>query len=417
MSLADPTEAEIIRLRELERDGQSHQSAPAVGARLLDDVRAFLQRFVSYPSPHSAVAHALWAAHAHMMKAWETSPRLAFLSPEPGSGKTRALEITELLVPRAISAVNMSPSALFRLIGSEDGLPTILFDEIDTVFGPKARENEELRGLLNAGYRRGAKTYRSLVTGKKVAVEEIEAFSAVALAGLGDLPDTILTRSIVVRMRRRAPGETVEPYRRRLHAAEGEELCGRLSEWAEDHETPASVAWPEMPDGIVDREADCWEALLTVADLAGGHWPETARVAAVAAVADAAAKRESLGVKLLSDIRTAFGNAEQMPTAVLLDALNGLDESPWGDLRGKPLDARNLSRMLGKYGVKPTTIRTPTGTPKGYRTTDLYDAWQRYLPSVSPENSATSATPATNDGWLGEAPAQTAARLNGGARG
>jgi hypothetical protein len=371
-------------------------NAQPAGAILLDDVHAFLGRFIAYPGGHSRTAHALWIAHAHFMKAWESTPRLAFLSPEPGSGKTRALEITELLVPRAVSAVNMSPSALFRVIGSKDGLPTILFDEIDTIFGPKARENEELRGLLNAGYRRGAKTYRSLVTGKKVTVEEIEAFSAVALAGLNDLPDTILTRSIVVRMRRRAPGETVESYRRRMHADQGRDLHDRLAKWARANEERAATAWPDMPTEITDRNADCWEALLTVADLAGGHWPETARVAAVALVADTQTNRESLGVKLLSDIRKAFAGADQMATALLLEALNAMEESPWGDLKGAPLDARRLSRMLSKYGVKPTTIRTGTGTPKGYRSLDLYDAWQRYLPSLAPENSATSATIATS---------------------
>ena len=42
--------------------------------------------------------------------------------------------------------------------------------------------------------------------------------------------------------------------------------------------------WPEMPTGVDDRDADVWEALLSVADLAGKHWPETARVSAVSVV-------------------------------------------------------------------------------------------------------------------------------------
>ena len=109
------------------------------GAAILDDVHAFLGRFVAYPSAHAHVAHTLWIAHAHLMDAWESTPRIAFLSPEPGSGKTRALEVTELLVPRPVEAVNVTPAYLFRKVGDEDGAPTILFDEIDTVFGPKAQ--------------------------------------------------------------------------------------------------------------------------------------------------------------------------------------------------------------------------------------------------------------------------------------
>src|SRR6476659_1718690 len=182
------------------------------GAKLLNDVHAFLGRFVAYPSEAAHVAHTLWTAHTHLMEAWDSTPRIAFLSPEPGSGKTRALEVTELLVPEPVEAVNVTPAYLFRKVGQ--CAPTILYDEVDTVFGPRAKDNEEIRGLLNAGHRRGAVAGRCVVKGKLVETEEIPAYCAVSLAGLGDLPDTILSRSIVVRMRRRAPGEVVEAYRR-----------------------------------------------------------------------------------------------------------------------------------------------------------------------------------------------------------
>src|SRR5215813_2800304 len=168
----------------------------ADGAALLDEVHHFLGRFVAYPNEEAQIAHALWVVHTHLMAAWESTPRIAFLSPEPGSGKTRALEISELLVPTPVEAVNVTPAYLFRKVGDDDQ-PTMLFDEIDTVFGPKAKENEEIRGLLNAGHRRGAKTYRSVIRGKSVDVEPIEAFCAVALAGLGYLPDTISSRAIL----------------------------------------------------------------------------------------------------------------------------------------------------------------------------------------------------------------------------
>ena len=175
------------------------------GAATLDEVEAFLRRFVAYPSTHAAVAHVLWVVHTHLMDAWESTPRIAFLSPEPGSGKSRALEAMELLVPNPIQAVNVTPAYLFRKVGSEDGPPTVLYDEIDTVFGPKAKENEEIRGLLNAGHRRSGVAGRCVVRGNQVFTEEIPAYCAVALAGLGGLPDTILSRCVVIRLRRRAP--------------------------------------------------------------------------------------------------------------------------------------------------------------------------------------------------------------------
>jgi hypothetical protein len=120
------------------------------GERLLSEVHAFICRFVAYPSEHARVAHALWILHAHLMDRWDSTPRLAFLSPER-SGKTRALEISEMLLPNAVSAVNVSPAYLFRKVGNAEGA-TILFDEIDTVFGPKAKENEEIRGLSSSSH-------------------------------------------------------------------------------------------------------------------------------------------------------------------------------------------------------------------------------------------------------------------------
>ena len=117
------------------------------GADLLDWVVTFTGRYVAYPSDAAHRAHALWIAHTFRMDLWDSTPRLAFLSPEPGSGKTRALEVTELLVPRPILAVDCTPAYLFRKVADEGELPTVLHDEIDTVFGPKVRDNEGVREM------------------------------------------------------------------------------------------------------------------------------------------------------------------------------------------------------------------------------------------------------------------------------
>lgn len=237
--------------------------------------------------------------------------------------------------------------------------------------------------MLNAGYRRGATAGRCVIRGKTVDVEELPAFAAVALAGLDDLPDTISSRSIVVRMRRRAPHEHVDSYRRRLHEAEGYELRDRLNAWAASHWHRLSDAWPELPEGIEDRNADVWEPLLAVADAAAGHWPDTARVAAVTLVTAARDKEGGLGVRLLADLRDVFASHERLTTEDILEALCELDESPWADIRGKALDARNLSRRLGKYDIKPKVLRLGERVARGYERSDLADAWSRYLPEVA----------------------------------
>lgn len=391
--------AEVLKLTPKMQTEIEHEQAaldPPNGADLLDALHDFLCTFVVYPSADAACAHTLWVAHAHLMDAWESTPRIAFLSPEPGSGKTRALEITETLVPRPVEAINTTPAYLFRKVSDPAGLPTILYDEIDTLFGPRAKDNEEIRGILNAGHRRGAMAGRCVVKGRTVETEELPAYCAVALAGLGNLPETILTRSVVVRMRRRAPGETVEPYRRREHARIGNVIRDALAVWATSIGKRAATLYPDMPEGVADRDADVWEALLAIADLAGSEWPQRARVAAVSLVSDAKAATPSLGVRLLTDLRQVFGADNAMFTITILEALTKIEESPWGDLKGKPIDARKLARMLNTYGVTSKQVRVGAATAKGYTREDLFDPWTRYLgdPGIASETSETTATAA-----------------------
>jgi hypothetical protein len=249
---------------------------------------------------------------------------------------------------------------------------------------------------LNAGHRRGAVAGRCVVRGKIVETEEIPAYCAVALAGLGWLPETIMTRSIVVAMRRRAPGERIQPFRRRVWIREGDRLRNRLAAWGKSAVDHLAANWPELPDAITDRDADVWEPIIALADLAGGTWPERAREAAVEMVKAGKDREPSLGIRLLADLRTVFGDREAMATSDILAELLRLDEAPWADLKGRPLNDRGLANRLRRYEVKSGNIRLDGGAVlKGYRAADLHEAWRRYLPPQA-DKSATSATDSKN---------------------
>ncbi|MFF8281034.1 DUF3631 domain-containing protein [Streptomyces lateritius] len=361
---------------------------PIDGAALLAEVERFHRRFNVFPREAAYVAVALWDAHAHLLDCFDSTPRLAFLSPEPGSGKSRGLEIVETLTPNPMVAVNASAAALFRAVSNPEGRPTILFDEIDTVFGPKAGDNEELRGFLNAGHRRSGVTYRCIGDGGNQTVQAFPSYTAVAVAGLGSLPDTILTRSVIIRMRRRARNEKVEAFRQRIHEKEGHALRDRLAAWADQVREQVTGAWPEMPEGVTDRPADVWEPLLAVADAAGGEWPKRARKACVELVAAAQVDdKGSLGIRLLTDLRDhVMVGVDRLPTIAVIDRLNALDDAPWADMGGRPLDSRRLSKMLREYmtgdnePIVTRNIRTAGGILKGYFAADLADAWARYCP-------------------------------------
>ncbi|MFD3718379.1 DUF3631 domain-containing protein [Streptomyces sp. NPDC058674] len=362
------------------------------GSVLLDEVEAFHRRFNVFPTEAAYVAVVLWDAHAHLLDCFDSTPRLAFLSPEPGSGKSRALEIVETLVPQPLVAANASAPVLFRAVSTLETRPTILFDEVDTIFGPKAGDNEPLRGFLNAGHHRGAGMWRCVGDGTNQTVQEFPSFCVVAMAGLGSLPDTVLTRSVIIRMRRRARNERVQPFRRRLHAPEGHALRDRLADWADSVRHLVDGVFPEMPDEVTDRPADVWEPLIAVADAAGGEWPERARTACAQIVA--ASKQDdkgSIGIRLLTDLRDHVLNGiERLPTIAVLDRLYALEEAPWADMGGKPLTSRSLAKMLREYmtgdnkPVEPRNIKSGGAVLKGYYAADLTDAWARYCPPPTP---------------------------------
>ena len=119
-----------------------------------------------------------------------------------------------------------------------------------------------------------------------------------------------------------------------------------------------------------------------MADLAGKTWAERARVAAVTLVTLLREGVLSLGVQLLRDMRIVFAEAETKSTETILAALIALEESPWGDLKGKPLTDRGLARRLRRYGIRPKVIRFGQTTARGYEKADFKDAWSRYLPTL-----------------------------------
>ena len=349
----------------------------------LDLVEQYLRRFVAYPSDHAIVAHVLWIAHTHLLECFDTTPRLAFMSAEKESGKTRALEITALFVPAPILSISASPAVIVRLIAKERH--TILYDEIDGVFGnAKAQEaNTDLRSVLNGGYRRGAKVHRCTTNGKKIETEALDAFAPVAVAGLRDLPDTLASRSIFIHMKRRAPEEEIEAFRCRYHEAEAKPIKEGLEEWCAGNDV--SGAEPKLPAGIVDRAADCWEPLIAIADAAGDDWPARARKAATYLARRSSDAGLTRGVELLEHIKEAFGTEDKLWTETLLDRLCSRDESPWRDIYGKPLNDRGLASRLKPYGVKSKDIRLGDKAKKGYSADAFIDAWRRYCPSPSDE--------------------------------
>ena len=370
---------------------QRSEVTPSNGADVLNAVHKTLTDFVVWPSESASIAFTLWIAATHAQTAWDHATRFVFKSPIKRCGKTRTEELGREIVHRPLPTANISPAALTRAIDQDDP-PTIVIDEADAIFGKgnKAREgSEDLRGILNAGHSHGWPYLRWDI--KTKSLDECPTFAMAMLAGIGDLPDTIEDRAVVVSMRRRAKGEGVRAFRRRRVVPSLHDLRDRLHEWVTAHVDKLEHIEPDLP--VEDRQADVWEPLVAIADLAGGDWPDRAQAACINLCSIERDDESTAGERLLVDLRTIWDkDAEHMPTndhiatSVILERLHGLEESPWGDWFGKPLGARSLARLLRPYGVRSVTFRlNENETPKGYALSDLADPWHRYATTATPQ--------------------------------
>jgi hypothetical protein len=349
---------------------------PIDGAELLDGIAIAIREHVML-SDHARVTTALWTLHTYLIDRFLVSPRLGVTSPVKGCGKTLLLDVLGRLVLRPLSTANVTPAAIFRVV--EAHRPTLLVDEADTFL----HENDELRGVLN-GNRKGSQVLRTV--GDDHEPRAFATYSACVIALIGTLPDTLHDRAVTVDLKRRQPSETVEPYRpdRADHL---DVLTRKAVRWAKDHAESIADADPEMPDGVINREADNWRPLLAIADEAGDEWGTRARVAAAAAHTAAVMGDEGSRLEiLLGDIRDTFREQDrvELSSADLLKALVAIESRPWAELgkARKPLTTNRLARMLKPLGITPDTIRDGKTTFKGYYLHRFQEAFERYLPEV-----------------------------------
>jgi hypothetical protein len=345
---------------------------------LLNDLRAFVRRFVVL-NDAQADTITLFEAHTHAIEAFDTTGYLNVSSPLKRCGKTRLLEVIELVVRQPLPTANISDAALFRAIG--ELTPTLLLDEADAVFGNKMREREDLRGLLNAGYRRGAVAHR-MGGSKMTTLEAFPVFCPKVFAGIGDcLPDTITDRAITIRLERRTREERIDRFRRRDVVPEGEALRGRLADWLEPQLDHLRALRPHLPEELDDRAQDIWEPLFAIADLAGGEWPDRARAAALALSGNGVREDDSMTGRLIADVYAVFqnGSGDRLRTADLIAHLTEIEESPWGDWHGKPITAQALSRLLKPFRIQTMPVKVEGQTVRGYKREQFADAFHRVL--------------------------------------
>ncbi len=267
--------------------------------------------------------------------------------------------------------LNASTPAVFRMVAN-NGPITLLWDEVDAIFtGTGGGGYEDLRALLNAGYKRTACVARCV--GDSHSVQRFPVYSPVALVGLaGGMPPTITTRAITVHMRRKKRDDTAEEFRERIVQRDAEPLRDALAAWIGSIAETVGEAEPEMPPGVANRPARSgnrsWPS--PTRPVGTGRTPPARRARYFVREADQ--QPVTTGVRLLADLHTVFADrdTDRLSTTDILANLVTLDESPWSDINGpgRPLDARRLAKELALYHVSPVPFRTGGQITKGYVT-------------------------------------------------
>ncbi|MCA8199195.1 DUF3631 domain-containing protein [Burkholderia vietnamiensis] len=358
------------------------------GGALLSEIARTIRRFIVCDES-TVTAAVLWTAMTWLMDSVDVAPLAIITAPEKRCGKSQLLDLLGRLSRRPLLAGNVTAAALFRAI--EAWQPTLLIDEADAFM----RENEELRGVLNAGHTRSS-AFVLRTVGEDHMPKQFNLWGAKAIAGIGRLADTLMDRSITLELQRKRRTDHVDKLR-----DAGQELFGalraKLARWAEDNAEAVRRSRPAVPDALHDRAADNWDSLLRIADVAGGMWPQWGRAAALK-ISGGEDLAQSTGTELLSDIQEIFQTrkVQRISMADLVGYLCDDEEKPWATWRsGKPMNARDLGKMLSDYGIKSKAVRIGYESPKGFDIDQFHETFARYLsfPSATAAPSVTRSHP------------------------
>jgi hypothetical protein len=354
------------------------------GTMLLDETAARIRRHVILRSTQ-ADACALFVGTTYVIDALDLVPMALVTSKLHECGKSTLGELFAGLVPRPVKVASLTPAVLYRLV--EKYHPTLIADEVDSWLND---EKSELRGVFNASVTRsGAIVPRCVGDSHEIGLFNV--FGAKVLCMIGKPPATMLSRSIVITLRRRLPGERIEPLREDRLRAQLAPLRQQWRRWALDHLEAVRAHDPPMPEGLPEnRTADNWRPLLTVADLVGGEWPARARAAALDLSGVRVSDEQPIDAQLLADVRTVFedrGDPDYLSSEDIITVLRAMTERPWADWnKGRGMSPAQLANRLRDFGdgsgglhTRETRIGTKTG--KRWHREDFFDAWARYTPS------------------------------------
>ncbi len=319
----------------------------------------------------------LWTIGTHMFEIFDCFPYLTITSPVKRCGKSQFGKVLNLLCCRPFMNMNISEAALFRLIDAEK--PTLILEEAEALRNKASERSQYLLSILQGGFTQG--TFVPRCVGKTFEVVKFSVYCPKAILAIGNLPDTLMDRSIIVSMRRRLKSEVVARFRRRIVAEQADGIVNVLSAWAAAHKDEVHKAYLKQNlEFLQDREADIWEPLFAIASVAVPERLEELKRIAIRLSNKKTSMDadDSEGLQLLSDIRTFFSNTKYdgISSSGLVEWLQKVAANHWE----KELTQTKLARLLRPFGIRPDQIWIEERNARGYRREQFKSAFECYLP-------------------------------------
>jgi hypothetical protein len=333
---------------------------------MVEEIKKFISRFVIVPNDDQLTTLAIWVVHtwgfAGDTKASRTTPYIYISSAEKQSGKSLLLEVLELIVCNPMRSTNVTSAVLFRAIDKFE--PTLLLDEVDAIWA--GQRHEELRGILNGGYKEGGQVWRI----HKGEPHPFNTFSPKILAGInnGYLPDTIADRCIPITLKRKKVKDKVEPFFSLELEKEVDSLIEKVALWAEQNSETLRYHKPKRLKNITDRQ---WEISMPLVSIGEILEVESARSAISALLAEKIERNtESPREELLGRLRELF-DLKDRNKVFTYEIIDFMESKTW--------TPKNIAAVLAEFQVEPKPVRVGNEVKRGYSIDQFEDIFDRCL--------------------------------------
>lgn len=352
---------------------------------LLQDLEQYITDYVSLPDPGYSLPLALWTIGTYAYLDFDAFPYLVITSATKRSGKTRLSELIGFTCSNPRQFAAMTGATVYRSIELEK--PTLLIDEAESLSSEAA---STMRSVLNVGYRKG----QSIPRTDGLRMKQFDTYCPKLFVLIGSVFDTLRDRSIVITMQRAEPPsrfvfniakERGQILREQI-AADVKKSLATIKDRFTNHKGLAF---------LMDRDEEIWTPLFVLCEIFAPSRVQELKVMAVdlatektaeatryiqSKKAEEAAVDDEYAKKLLVDLYgLMLTGPKVMSSAGAVDALRAIPVAPWRKFKGDGIDAREISNMLSRFGVRPVRIALGSGRGnqkflRGYRRQDLEKA-------------------------------------------